>query len=134
MGGEDASKSASPEKEGRKNEGGSTVPFHRLFAFADSVDQMLMIAGSIGAVGNGLCMPLMTILFGELIDSFGQNQTDDDVVDVVSKVCNLFFVYASYDNHFLWNFYMCYIFVLHLVSFLGCRLHLSSCIWLWDAE
>ncbi|KAG6429222.1 hypothetical protein SASPL_107267 [Salvia splendens] len=75
------------EKEGR------TVPFHRLFAFADPVDQVLMIVGSVGAVGNGVCMPLMTILFGDLIDSFGQNQ-NNDVVSVVSKVA-LKFVYLA---------------------------------------
>ncbi|XP_057776687.1 ABC transporter B family member 11-like [Salvia miltiorrhiza] len=87
-GGEEASSSAPPEKEGQ------TVPFHRLFAFADSVDKMLMIVGSVGAVGNGLCLPLMTIFFGELVDSFGQNQTDNDVVSVVSKVA-LKFVYLA---------------------------------------
>lgn len=64
----------------------NTVPFHKLFAFADSIDYMLMIVGTIGAIGNGICMPLMTILLGDLINSFGQNQNNDDVVKVVSKV------------------------------------------------
>ncbi|KAL1550313.1 ABC transporter B member 11 [Salvia divinorum] len=88
---EEAPSAAAVEKEGQPE--GSTVPFHRLFAFADPVDQVLMVVGSVGAVGNGLCMPLMTILFGDLIDSFGQNQTDD-VVSVVSKVA-LKFVYLA---------------------------------------
>lgn len=69
------------------------VSFHKLFAFADSLDKILMIIGSIGAVGNGLCLPLMTVLFGELVDSFGQNQTKG-VVEVVSKV-SLKFVYLA---------------------------------------
>ncbi|XP_057790342.1 ABC transporter B family member 4-like [Salvia miltiorrhiza] len=69
------------------------VPFHKLFAFADSFDKLLMIVGSIGAIGNGISLPLMTILFGELVDSFGQNQTDN-VVSVVSKVA-LKFVYLA---------------------------------------
>ncbi|KAM7521367.1 hypothetical protein LguiA_011269 [Lonicera macranthoides] len=72
----------------------NTVPFYKLFHFADSLDSILMIAGSIGAIGNGLCMPLMTILMGELIDSFGQNQNNDHVVRVVSKV-SLKFVYLA---------------------------------------
>ncbi|KAL0418947.1 UNVERIFIED_CONTAM: ABC transporter B family member 11 [Sesamum radiatum] len=71
----------------------NTVPFYKLFTFADSMDKILMIVGSIGAIGNGLCLPLMTILFGELIDSFGQNQSDN-VVSVVSKV-SLKFVYLA---------------------------------------
>ncbi|MBA0736895.1 hypothetical protein Gogos_010383 [Gossypium gossypioides] len=72
----------------------NTVPFYKLFAFADSRDTLLMIVGTIGAVGNGLCMPLMTLLFGDLIDAFGENQNDDRVVDVVSRVA-LRFVYLA---------------------------------------
>ncbi|XP_039001206.1 ABC transporter B family member 4-like isoform X2 [Hibiscus syriacus] len=72
----------------------NSVPLYKLFAFADSRDTVLMIVGTIGAVGNGLCMPLMTILFGDLINAFGQNQSDDRVVDVVSKVA-LRFVYLA---------------------------------------
>lgn len=82
-----------PEQESRSNRkkeketpNANSVPFYKLFAFADSTDYMLMIAGTIGAIGNGACMPLMTILFGDLIDSFGENQNNDDVVRVVSKV------------------------------------------------
>ncbi|OMP07445.1 hypothetical protein COLO4_07339 [Corchorus olitorius] len=62
------------------------VPFYKLFAFADSTDKLLMMMGTIGGIGNGVCMPIMTILFGDLIDSFGQNQHNDKVVDFVSKV------------------------------------------------
>lgn len=61
------------------------VAFSKLFSFADKTDVILMIVGTIGAIGNGSCMPLMTILFGEMIDSFGANQ-NTDVVKVVSKV------------------------------------------------
>ncbi|KAF5743846.1 ATP binding cassette subfamily B4 isoform 1 [Tripterygium wilfordii] len=70
-----------------------TVPFRKLFAFADSTDILFMIIGTIGAIGNGLCMPLMTILFGDMINSFGANQ-NGDVVKVVSKVA-LKFVYLA---------------------------------------
>lgn len=71
--------------DGKEKAEENAVSFHKLFAFADSLDKILMIIGSIGAVGNGLCLPLMTVLFGELVDSFGQNQTKG-VVEVVSKV------------------------------------------------
>ncbi|XVF21986.1 hypothetical protein REPUB_Repub12eG0135800 [Reevesia pubescens] len=71
----------------KEDEKSNTVPFYKLFAFADLTDMWLMIIGTIGAVGNGLCMPLMTILLGDLINAFGENQTNDDrVVDVVSEV------------------------------------------------
>ncbi|KAK2403366.1 ABC transporter B family member [Trifolium repens] len=72
-----------------------TVPFHKLFTFADSTDILLMVVGTIGAIGNGLGLPLMTLLFGEMIDSFGSNQSNiDDVVQQVSKV-SLKFVYLA---------------------------------------
>ncbi|CAN0888665.1 ABC transporter B family member 21 [Linum grandiflorum] len=78
----------------KKEETGKTIPFHKLFSFADSTDVLLMIFGTIGAVGNGVAMPLMTILFGQLTDSFGQNQNSSDVVQVVSEVA-LKFVYLA---------------------------------------
>ncbi|KAG2309716.1 hypothetical protein Bca52824_029464 [Brassica carinata] len=63
-----------------------TVPFYKLFAFADSFDILLMILGTLGSIGNGLGFPIMTVLFGDLIDAFGQNQNDSNVSDKVSKV------------------------------------------------
>ncbi|PON43231.1 ABC transporter [Parasponia andersonii] len=77
-----------------KSKSDEKVPFHKLFSFADSFDILLMIAGSIGAVGNGLGMPLMTVIFGQIVNSFGNNQTNQDVVSVVSKVA-LKFVYLG---------------------------------------
>ncbi|KAL9304777.1 unnamed protein product [Arabidopsis thaliana] len=82
------------KKEGKNEEKANTVPFYKLFAFADSSDVLLMICGSIGAIGNGMSLPVMTLLFGDLIDSFGKNQNNKDIVDVVSKVC-LKFVYLG---------------------------------------
>ena len=75
-------------KKGKKEEKGHTVPFLKLFAFADPLDYLLMIVGSIGAIGNGVAMPLMTLLFGALTNAFGNNQTDTTtLVHEVSKVC-----------------------------------------------
>ncbi|XP_039007564.1 ABC transporter B family member 4-like [Hibiscus syriacus] len=72
----------------------NTVPFYKMFSFADSKDILLMIIGTTAAVGNGLSMPLMTVLFGNLIDSFGNNQSNGNVVEAVSKV-SLRFVYLA---------------------------------------
>lgn len=63
-----------------------TVPFLKLFSFADTRDVCLMIVGIIGAIGNGLGLPLMTVFFGEMINVLGSNQHNKDVVRVVSKV------------------------------------------------
>ncbi|XVF80460.1 hypothetical protein PTKIN_Ptkin15bG0075500 [Pterospermum kingtungense] len=81
-------------KSSKENEKVNTVPFYKLFAFADSKDVLLMTIGTISAVGSGLSMPLMTILFGNLVNSFGQNQSNNQVVDVVAEI-SLKFVYLA---------------------------------------
>jgi len=61
------------------------VPFYKLFSFADRLDVLLIIVGSISAVGNGLAQPIMTLIFGQLINSFaGTDQKH--VVHEVSKI------------------------------------------------
>ncbi|KAL6188390.1 hypothetical protein ACLB2K_039783 [Fragaria x ananassa] len=69
----------------------NTVPYYKLFSFADSMDYLLMSVGTTGAIGNGLCMPLMTVILGELINSFGNTK---NVVDLVSQVA-LKYVYLA---------------------------------------
>ncbi|BBG99357.1 P-glycoprotein 11 [Prunus dulcis] len=71
------------------------VAFIKLFSFADKTDIMLMLIGTIGAMGNGSCMSIMTILVGEISDSFGTNQNNTHIgLSVVSKV-SLKFVYLA---------------------------------------
>ncbi|CAL4957077.1 unnamed protein product [Urochloa decumbens] len=70
------------------------VPFHKLFAFADSTDVALMLLGALGAVANGAAMPFMTVLFGNLIDAFGGAMSIHEVVDRVSNV-SLEFIYLA---------------------------------------
>ncbi|XP_065863989.1 ABC transporter B family member 4-like [Euphorbia lathyris] len=77
----------------------ATVPFYKLFSFADSLDILLMFIGTVAAFGNGLCMPLMTILLGELIDSAGQSLTINVVAHNVAKV-SLKFVYLALGSGF----------------------------------
>jgi hypothetical protein len=81
------------KKEGKEEE--YTVPFFKLFSYADSFDHLLMVVGTVGAIANGLAMPLMTIVFGSLTNAFGNNQSDNSVlVHAVSKVA-LKFVYIG---------------------------------------
>ncbi|KAF3524829.1 hypothetical protein F2Q69_00049730 [Brassica cretica] len=91
---EEKKKTDEKKKKEEDDEKTKTVPFHKLFAFADSFDIILMILGTIGAVGNGLGFPIMTILFGDVIDVFGQNQNSTDVSDKIAKVA-LKFVYLG---------------------------------------
>ena len=61
------------------------VTFYKLFNFADKLDVILMIIGFICAVANGLSQPLMTLIFGKLINTFGSTDPSH-IVKEVSKV------------------------------------------------
>ena len=63
-----------------------TVPLYKLFSFADPLDHLLMFVGTVGAIGNGISMPLMTLIFGNMINAFGATENSNEVVDEVSKV------------------------------------------------
>ncbi|KAK6928924.1 hypothetical protein RJ641_005129 [Dillenia turbinata] len=75
-------------KEGKKGDN-QKVSFHKLFAFADYKDIILMTLGTICSIANGVCQPLMSLIFGDVINSFGSTNTDL-VVHAVSKGYPLF--------------------------------------------
>ena len=58
---------------------------HRLFAFADRRDAVLMVVGASAAMANGVAMPFLAFLVGALVDAFGPAHRDN-VVQAVSKV------------------------------------------------
>jgi len=80
------SESKQDSKRNAKDECAKTVPLYRLFSFADSFDCLLMFVGTVGAIANGISPPLMTLLFGNMINAFGGTKTSNEVVDEVSKV------------------------------------------------
>nr|XP_043636161.1 ABC transporter B family member 11-like [Erigeron canadensis] len=55
---------------------------------------MLMVIGTITAIGSGIAMPLQTLIFGELIDVFGGTPDNKAIVHQVSKV-SLKYVYLA---------------------------------------
>nr|GMD87776.1 ABC transporter B family member 9-like [Ipomoea batatas] len=74
------------EKSKKKKNEEQKVPFYKLFTFADQLDMCLMIGGTLGAIGNGLAQPMMTVIFGQLINSFGTTDPSHAVHEV-SKIC-----------------------------------------------
>jgi len=72
------------------------VPFYKLFAFADPIDVVLMIVGGVAAIGNGLAQPLMTLVLGQIINSFGRS----DPSHVVHDVSKVFFIYILHSSSF----------------------------------
>jgi ATP-binding cassette, subfamily B (MDR/TAP), member 1 len=64
---------------------GKKVPFTGLFRYADGTDVLLMLLGTVGALANGVSQPVMTVIFGQVINAFG-DATIDDVLNRVNQV------------------------------------------------
>ncbi|KAK5802321.1 ABC transporter B family member 19 [Gossypium arboreum] len=83
---------AVPEAEKKKEQ---SLPFYQLFTFADKYDYLLMITGSLGAIIHGSSMPVFFLLFGEMVNGFGKNQSDlPKMTHEVAKYA-LYFVYLG---------------------------------------
>ncbi|PAN29017.1 hypothetical protein PAHAL_5G194100 [Panicum hallii] len=87
------------EKEEKRGSGGGDagdkrVSFTGLFRYADGTDVMLMLLGTVGALANGVTQPIMTLIFGQVIDAFGGSVAMGDVLQRVNKVI-LNFVYLG---------------------------------------
>ncbi|VAH62845.1 unnamed protein product [Triticum turgidum subsp. durum] len=80
---------------GEEKEGGHAkrVSFTGMFRYADRTDQLLMLVGTLAALANGVSQPLMTVIFGDMIDAFG-GATGDNVLHRVNKAV-LNFVYLD---------------------------------------
>lgn len=76
------------------------VPLYRLFAFADRTDALLMGVGAIAAVANGMAQPVMTFIFGQVIDAFGSSASHDDMLHRVVKVPPFIHTVASSSINF----------------------------------
>ncbi|KAM0895970.1 hypothetical protein ACQ4PT_023491 [Festuca glaucescens] len=74
-------------RETRANhDGAARVPLYRMFAFADKTDAALMAVGAVSAVANGMAQPVMTFIFGDVINAFSSAGSSPDVLHRVSKV------------------------------------------------
>ncbi|KAK4802353.1 hypothetical protein SAY86_000556 [Trapa natans] len=69
------------------------VSFFKLFSFADCLDVVLMTVGTVAAVGNGLSQPISTLIFGNMINSFGSSE-QAEVLKEVTKIA-IWFVYLA---------------------------------------
>ncbi|KAK3165165.1 hypothetical protein QOZ80_1AG0029750 [Eleusine coracana subsp. coracana] len=64
-----------------------------MFRYADRLDALLMVIGTVGSVANGMAEPIIALLFGNIINSFGQS-TSENILRIVGKVV-LDFVYLG---------------------------------------
>lgn len=88
----DAKNNQQDTSKSKEDAANSSVPYYKLFSFGDSRDYLLMSVGTVSAIGNGLCMPLMTVIMGEVINSFGETTSNKKVVGIVSKVRSITYI------------------------------------------
>eukprot|EP01132_Coremiostelium_polycephalum_P002116 gene2116-2605_t len=62
----------------QKMDDSHSVPFLSLFRFADRIDRTLMFFGTIAAIANGAAMPMVSIIFGDIIDAFNPIKFNSD--------------------------------------------------------
>ncbi|KAI3980190.1 hypothetical protein MKX01_033331 [Papaver californicum] len=60
----------------------ASVPYYKLFSYADRYDMLMMLVGTISSIASGMGMPLLMIMLGQVIDSFGS----PDKINAVNKV------------------------------------------------
>ncbi|KAJ4982356.1 hypothetical protein NE237_033193 [Protea cynaroides] len=84
---------ANGAKQSKKGVNQQKVSLYKLFSFADKLDMVLMSIGTIAAIANGMSTPLMTLIFGQLVDAYGSSHSSH-IVEAVSKVV-IKFVYLA---------------------------------------
>ncbi|XP_012084222.1 ABC transporter B family member 4 isoform X2 [Jatropha curcas] len=83
------------DKTKKKEKSTKTLPYYKLFSLADPIDYLLMFVGTLAAAANGICMPLMTVIYGDTVNAFGENSVNANLlVHEVSKV-SLKFVFLA---------------------------------------
>ena len=117
-----------PEAEKKKEQ---SLPFYKLFSFADKYDWILMVSGSVGAVIHGSSMPVFFLLFGEMVNGFGKNQANlSKMTEEVAKV------HSCPDLTIVYKPYLCWFQISDLVSFVSdhcSTLSISSTSEWWSA-
>lgn len=74
--------------------------FAELFSFADTVDRISLILGIACAIGQGLIMPLMTVVFGGIIDIFtdyakGANTKNQFDTRIITYIVYFWYYYPN---------------------------------------
>ncbi|CAF4831175.1 unnamed protein product [Rotaria sp. Silwood1] len=62
--------------EKKKKKFAGTVSVASLFRYATALDVIYMLVGTVGGLGNGVLLPIMVLVFGDLLNSFTDRSTD----------------------------------------------------------
>ncbi|KAG2585814.1 ABC transporter B family member 1-like [Panicum virgatum] len=83
-------------KEKKKKQPTPPAALRDLFRFADGLDCVLMLVGTLGALVHGCSLPVFLRFFADLVDSFGSHADDPDtMVRLVVKYAFYFLVVGA---------------------------------------
>ncbi|KAK5055907.1 hypothetical protein LTR84_012457 [Exophiala bonariae] len=90
---QEESESGKPSKNSKDS---SWKVYLRVWGYATSIDHAIRICGIIAALANGAALPLMTLVFGDMVDKFNAwgtgEVTPDDLMKAISRN-SLWFTY-----------------------------------------
>ncbi len=70
-----------------KKEKRKTVPYYTLYKYADWIDVVLMLVGSLAAIVNGLILPVIFIIQTKVINALDTLQSQpNQLYSIISKV------------------------------------------------
>lgn len=94
-------KKKEPVEKSPEDERYPPVPYWQLFRYSNTLDKVFLLIAVIAAIIHGTMLPVLTILFGRVIDEFGSlflDPSDPDFVapgdinDTISTTTNLFLI------------------------------------------
>lgn len=78
------------EKEDEYSGRSETLSFYELLSYADGLDWIMMVIGTMGSVVHGLAQPIGYLLLGKALNAYGNNIGDDaEMVKALNKVPQL---------------------------------------------
>lgn len=87
---------SAPGKPSKKSKDSVWKLYFRIWSYATSIDHAIRICGIIAALANGAALPLMTLVFGDMVDTFNAwgagKVTPDDLMNSISRN-SLWFTY-----------------------------------------
>ncbi|CAK9872650.1 unnamed protein product [Sphagnum jensenii] len=72
-----------------------SVPYYKLFSFADGYDVVLIFLGATGACVHGVAIPIFFIFFGKLINAFGEYFANPEKMSAEVAKNALYFLYLA---------------------------------------
>ncbi|CAK9263783.1 unnamed protein product [Sphagnum jensenii] len=103
-----------PEKSKNHKRKRNMVPYYKLYQYADLVDVVLMVLGTLAAICNGLILPALFIVQERVVNSFGNLESNPQFLYKRTCKNSTYFVY---------------------VSLVGCFTnYLEASCWMWTGE